>query len=313
MRGGGARHRPGLLRQDRAAGRAARLLRRLSGRFQGRQHRQGRPQLRHDLQGLQERAGRAPVAQAAVHRVLELRPLPRDRRFRQTRGLRQRSGQRPSPRHLRGVRPGLHGRGVDLRARAELQQGRGQAQPDSRHAQAAAGLRVGARLRRAGEPGAGRTRDRHPHLLPGLYRPVPRAGLAEHHRSAPDRHALYGFPAGRADVAAAALPAEAADQARGWHVEHAVLAHPAPAPGVLQPALRGRGRIEGDGKRPDRPAALGAGGDHGPERPHRPLLRRRHVPVRHHSYPDRRLLRRAELCGLALRLPAEDTIRTRGC
>ena len=112
--------RPRLPRPDRAAGGAARRVRRLARRQQGQQHGQGRPQLRPERQGLQEGAGRAPVAQAAVHRVLELQPLRRGRGVRQARGLPQRPGQRPPRRDRRGVRPGLHRRGADLRARARV-------------------------------------------------------------------------------------------------------------------------------------------------------------------------------------------------
>ena len=188
MRCGRARHHTRLLRQGRTVGGVARRLRRFSGRVQGQQHRQGRPWVRPDRQGLQEGARRATGARAAVHRLLALQPLPRDRRVRQTWRLRERSGQRAPRCYLRRVRPGLHRCSADVRARAGLPQRWVKTQSARRHAQAAAGFRMGPRFRRAGEPGAGRARNRHPYLLPDLRRPVPRAGLARYYPPAPDWH-----------------------------------------------------------------------------------------------------------------------------
>ncbi len=64
--------------------------------------------------------------------------------FDQREGLPQRSGQRPARGHGRGVRPVLHRRGADLRARPGVQEGRQTAVDDGGAAQAPAGLEAAA-------------------------------------------------------------------------------------------------------------------------------------------------------------------------
>ena len=136
------------------------------------------------------------------------------------------------------------GRRADVRQGPGVQEGR----PAAEHAAGAAAppgrLRGRAVLRDAVRPAAGRPGPGHPDVHAHLHRRLPgrqaRSGSSGRcSGSWPRRVAHPGGP----DLAAALLPAAARDQARARHVEPVLQPHPAPAGGLLRPALRRRDRL----------------------------------------------------------------------
>ena len=285
MRRGVARHHPRLPRPHPPARSAAPGLRRVARRHQGQQHRPGRAHLWTQSQRLSQNARVDPADGVSAHRPLELQPLSRPRRLQRQLCLPQRSGQRALPRVDAGVRRVVYRRHAGVREGAGFPKGEREAGPDGGAASAPGQCAQSARLRAAGEPGAGRARTRRTRVHPRLYRRLPRRGAARLGRSADLVHGCDDGADGGADVDPAALSAAAGDQTRPHDVERLYVAHPAPAHRVFQPALRRRDRLARPGQRPRRPTALGRTGDDVAERVHGPVLPGRDGDVRRR--PDR--------------------------
>jgi hypothetical protein len=240
MRPGGARHRHGLSRPPRVAGGAARGLRRVARRQQGRQHRARRPPVRHRGRRLPPRGRRGPGRSLPLHRLLELQPFPGGRGCLQDQGLAQRSGDRAAHRHPRGIQRGLQRCGLAPGARPRLPEGWRRPQPDVAPAQPAAGLRLGDVVHSLDQPDAGGAG-------PGPARGDP--GFRRRHPDQPVRwlaDAAAGRPCRRAGTAAAAddgagAGADAHGAEAGARPFGAVrLACAPPADRVLQPAFHRR-------------------------------------------------------------------------
>ena len=173
-------HGPGLSRPARAAAGAARGVRGHPRRKQCAGHHEGRSRLRPRTPRLPQGARGADRSAAAVDRVLELQPLPGDRRFRRHRRSPQRPGTWPVARDHRRVRRGVHGRRAELREgshfhprRARAEPDQATREPDGRPAFFAALPRH--RRRRPRYPGPG-----HPHPDEAVHRRLSRRSASRH-------------------------------------------------------------------------------------------------------------------------------------
>ena len=151
-----ARHRACVVRTTRAARGAARRLRRLPRRQQGRQRHAGGAHLRPRGQGLHPRNRRRAGRSVPRGRVLGLQPFPGGRGRECRQGPSQRSGGRTAHRHAQGIQRQVHGRRPRVRARARTSCAAAAPRRRSRAlGQAAHRLRAVDRLRRLARPDAG--------------------------------------------------------------------------------------------------------------------------------------------------------------
>ena len=258
----------------RTARGAPRALRRLARRQQGHQHPQGRARPGPRGGRLASGCGGAEAPQAALHRVLEVQPLPGRRGLRQEARLSQRPGRRAALGDLRGVRRGLHRCGAALRGRCGLRDRRPAAEPGRGLAAAPRFLSRRPRLRDPRRVGIGDPCAGLAGVHPGLRGQLPRAGRHEL-GDPPARH--HGRHRGRRRVshlAPADLPPAPAGQALRDHLQPLLLARAAPAGAVLFAALRRRDRQPRGPQRHRSHAALGPVGDHGDHAAHSGLLPR---------------------------------------